>query len=130
MESQFDVAAVSILSCYHAWQQSVRLASSLRFVQQCVVRPGSPVENDPAADFVYCDDTDHGTVAGREVSRSALLQCRCVQGGEIGLGFLDALGGGLLEPRARLRRVWRFVNCDGFDLGADRPGRGARTGTA
>jgi hypothetical protein len=28
------------------------------------------------------------------------------QCGEICLGFFDALGGGLLEPRARLRRVW------------------------
>ncbi len=34
-----------------------------------------------------------------------LLQRRRVQYGEIGLCFLDTLGGGLLEPRARLRRV-------------------------
>src|SRR5207237_6379816 len=53
-------------------------------------------------------DTGHGTAAGWEISRSALLQRRRGQCGEIGLGVFDALGGGLLEPRARLRRV-RFA---------------------
>ena len=45
-------------------------------------------------------------MTGREISRSALLQRRRVQRGEIGLCFFDALSGGLLEPQARLRRVW------------------------
>ena len=51
-------------------------------------------------------DIGHGTAAGWEISRSALLQCRRVQCGQIGLGFFDALRRSLLEPRARLRRVW------------------------
>src|SRR6202040_2391487 len=51
--------------------------------------------------FGYCNDTGHGTVAAREISRSALLQGRRVQCGEIGLCFVDALGGRLLEPQAR-----------------------------
>jgi hypothetical protein len=43
---------------------------------------------------------------GSESEGRLLLQGYSGQCGEICLGFLDGLGGGLLEPRARLRWVW------------------------
>ena len=53
--------------------------------------------------FVIVMGHGHCSVAGREIGRSVLLQRRHVQGGEIGLRFFDALGGGLREPGARRR---------------------------
>jgi hypothetical protein len=68
-----------------------------------VVWPGSP-ENDPAVNFSLLHR--QSPCNGSESEGRLLLQGYSGQCGEICLGFLDGLGGGLLEPRARLRWVW------------------------
>src|ERR1700730_10526556 len=86
------------------------------------VWPGSPFENDPAVNFslLHCQSPCNGS----ESEDRLLLQGYSGQCGEIGLGFLDALGGGLLEPRARLRRVWLAGGAFGEGAAADQPGLG------
>ena len=64
---------------------------------------GSPVEDDPAVNFslLHCQSPCNGS----ESEGRLLLQGSSGPCGEICLCFFDALGGGLLEPRARLRWV-------------------------
>ena len=73
MESQFDVAAMSILSCYHAWQQSVRLASA--WVLSSNAWRGREVQSKMTQLLIWllrCHwPRQH--VAGREIAAPALL---------------------------------------------------------
>jgi hypothetical protein len=93
--------AMSIRPCYHA--DSAQCYGRPAYVWSSNAWCGREVQSKMTQlqIFGYCDGTGHDTAASGGSSRSALLQRRRVQCGEIGLRVFDALGGRLLEPQAR-----------------------------